>query len=160
MNETIMRETIVNQPVPALSLGATHLRMVWGWQNMGDTKAHKRWGASAKQPKWHLCAGDTHLWPEALKSNAVLCCRDMTHDGPAHAPLYVCTEGRHVWSDARNASLCCDGHVPVWRPMGPSDGGAGLRGWVLRLVPIADVTAMDEQSSCRDENPAHLYRPM
>lgn len=127
---------------------------------MGDTKARKRREAVAKHTKWHLCAGDTHLWPEALKSSAVICCRDTTHDGMDRTPLYVCTEGRHVWSDARDASLCCDGHVPVWQPMRTSERGAGLRAWILRLVPLAEVTAMDERSSRRDENPAHLYRPM
>ena len=114
-----------------------------------------------QRTKWHLCTGGHHQWPEHLKVFAFNCCRSRNHAlGGACAPYvpdYLCSRGKHLWSQSKDALRCCDGYLPVWQPMGSPSTEVEVR--QLVLAPISLVVDMDDLASRPDEK-RHLYWPM
>ena len=117
--------------------------------------------------KWHLCRGGYHKWPESLKRYAARCCcekaRAVTNIPVAPAsyvPQYLCSSGRHVWSQSIDALRCCNGCVPIWQTLG--DAATKENPFEVRqkvLVPTEMVTDMDEHASQAAEL-RHLFWPM
>jgi len=132
-----------------------------GGEDTTETKAKEK---GMRQPKWHLCAGGFHLWPDHLQAVAPRCCRDR-HEEPndvsqPYTPYYLCSRGKHLWSRSDDALRCCNGYLPVWQTLGgPIKEGNIREVWRLVLVPTSDITDMDERASCPDGQP-HLYLPM